>query len=267
MDIGFIKKIHCRILQQKGFMMKTNISILAFIFLFVTYTHGEDHSSRTGQSSHHTFMKAQSVSGANSGGFQLRGGLMFGYYGGFGLNAQLLVSDFAQDLPFMLRVGGGFTTINPGNSWDARKIFINNATNGAPEKSGIIWDARMDFIYEAAWFKKKTTYMFFGPRYTHFKGNFEFINGNEVFDIVSAQWGVGLGFEQHYHMNSNLEFIMSAGFDYYPPSTIEGHDTAYSPDGEYVNPREEYEYKDADKAIYQPKYQPRIMLGVNYRLK
>ncbi|MBD3274471.1 MAG: hypothetical protein GF372_04135 [Candidatus Marinimicrobia bacterium] len=247
--------------------MKTNIFILSFILLFSTSVQGEDYSSGTLQSTNHALMEAQSLSSDGNSSFQLRGGLMFGYYGGFGMNAQLLASDFAQDLPFMMRIGGGFSTINPGNSWEARKIFINNATNGAPEKSGIIWDARMDFIYEASWFKKKTTYMFFGPRYTHFKGNFEFINGNEVFDIISDQWGVGLGLEQHYRMNSNLEFIMSAGFDYYPPSTIEGHDTAYSPDGEYVNPREEFEYEDADKAIHQPKYQPRIMLGVNYRLK
>lgn len=247
--------------------MKTSIFLFSLLFLFSNFSRGEDFSSRILESSHLTSTDTQSLDDNTSSGFELRGGLMFGYYGGFGVNAQLLASNFARDLPFMLRFSGGFTTINPGNSWDARRIFINNATNGAPEKSGIIWDARMDFIYEAGWFKKKTTYMFFGPRYTHFKGNFEFINGNEVFDIISDQWGVGIGLEQHYHMNPHLEFIMSAGFDYYPPSTIEGHDTSYSPDGEYVNPREEYEYEDADKAIYQPKYQPRIMLGVNYLLR
>ena len=247
--------------------MKTNIFMLSLLLFLFTYARGEGYSSGTTGSSNFASMNTQSLNESSNTSFQLRGGLMMGYYGGFGMNAQLLASNFAQDLPFMMRVGGGFTTINPGKALDARHIFINGNSNGVPEKSGIIWDVRMDFIYEADWFKKKTTYMFFGPRYTHFTGNFEFINGNEVFDIVSDQWGVGLGFEQHYHMNPHLEFVMTAGFDYYPPSTIEGHDTAYSPDGEYVNPREEYEYEDADKAIYQPKYQPRIMLGVNYRLK
>jgi hypothetical protein len=37
-----------------------------------------------------------------------------------------------------------YTNMNPGNPADARKIFINDATNGDPEKSGWMWDVRFD---------------------------------------------------------------------------------------------------------------------------
>jgi len=63
------------------------------------------------------------------------------------------------------------------------------------------------------------------------------------------------------------------GVDYYFPSTLRGHDTSYSPDNDNVNPHNDNEngdipftYKDADKAIKQPRFMPRAMIGVNYSL-
>ena len=72
--------------------------------------------------------------------------LMLGYSGGFGVQVNGMVSGFAKGFPMNLSVGIGYTGMDPGNAADARRIFINDATNGDPEKSGHRWDFRMDFL-------------------------------------------------------------------------------------------------------------------------
>ena len=47
-------------------------------------------------------------------------------------------------------------------------------------------------------------------------------------------------------------------------STLTGHDTSYNPDGTSVNPREDYESSDADAAVGQPKFRPRLVTGLQY---
>jgi hypothetical protein len=63
------------------------------------------------------------------------------------------------------------------------------------------------------------------------------------------------------------------GLDYYIPSTLHGHDTAYSPDNDNVNPRndnenddEPFTYKDANEAINQPGLMPYAMIGLTLNL-
>ena len=198
-------------------------------------------------------------------------GITLGYNRGFGMGADFTLYDFISDFPFELRLGVGYSFINPGSASEARRIFINNATNGVPEKRGTSFDARFDFLLHQSLLNLKTTYLVFGPRFSTYKGHFEFIGGNEVFDIKSKQWGLGLGAETHFQMAQRMKMIISLGVDYYFPSTIKGHDTSYSPDDDNVNPRDDnqngdvpFTYKDADKAIKQPRFMPRAMLGLNY---
>ncbi|MGB8320790.1 MAG: hypothetical protein WCE54_21860, partial [Ignavibacteriaceae bacterium] len=89
------------------------------------------------------FLPAQSI-GINP---YLSGGINFGYNSGMGVQGNLTVSNFAQDFPVSFRLGVEYTSVNPGNPVDARVIFINDATNGVPQKSGYVWDFRMDFLF------------------------------------------------------------------------------------------------------------------------
>lgn len=66
-------------------------------------------------------------------------------------------------------------------------------------------------------------------------------------------------------MTRTLDLMIITGLDYYFQSRLKGHDTAYSPDGEDVNPREDYTFSDADNAINQPGFEACIMFGVAYR--
>ena len=56
------------------------------------------------------------------------------------------------------------------------------------------------------------------------------------------------------------------GLEYYRPARLSGHDTSYSPDGEDVNPRQDYSYTDADQAVSHPKLRPVVVVGIRQRL-
>ena len=192
-------------------------------------------------------------------------GLLGGYNGGLGMYVNAELADFAHKFPFKIRLGAGYTRINnPGKSLDARAIFINNNTNGAPEKVGWNWNGRLDLMYKVNWLKLNDAYIYGGPRYTSFTGNFNFVNGNENFDVVSDHWGWGLGIINYFQISKTFDLLIDIGSDYFIPSKLTGHDTSYSPDDENVNPREDYEFSDADDAINQPKYELRLMMGLNY---
>jgi hypothetical protein len=199
-------------------------------------------------------------------------GIHTGYNRGYGIQGNVGLHSLGN-ASFEIRAGVGYTFLNPGNSADARRIFINNATNGTPEKSGRSIDYRLDFLFPKSLFGLKQSYIVLGPRGSSFKGNFKYIGGNEEFDVVSHQWGVGGGLENRTSLSPRLQLIVSAGLDYYLPGTLHGHDTSYSPDNDNVNPRndnqnddEPFTYKDADKAIAQPRFMPFAMLGLTLNL-
>ncbi|MEN8118285.1 MAG: hypothetical protein ABFS16_14965 [Bacteroidota bacterium] len=197
--------------------------------------------------------------------------VLTGYNAGFGTQANIKLTDFAEQFPFGLRLGAGYSVFNPGYSPDARRIFINNNTNGVPEKSGSAFDYRFDFLLPVSLFKIEHSYFVLGPRYSNFKGNFKYIGGNEDFDIISKQWGVGGGFESHFKMTRKVKLILAFGLDYFFNDTLTGHDTSYSPDNDNVNARKDnqndnvrFVYKDADDAINQPEISPRAMIGLSF---
>ncbi|MEZ5359758.1 MAG: hypothetical protein R3F48_13145 [Candidatus Zixiibacteriota bacterium] len=203
--------------------------------------------------------------GENSTKPQFTTGLDIGYSSGFHIQMSGMVSDFAREFPLSFRASVGYSTVEPGDAAAARRIFINNATNGIPEEKGSQWELRFDLLYPVQIFSIKTSYLYLGPRYVRFKGNFKYIGGNEDFDVKSNQWGVGTGLESHFPMSQSVDLVLSGGLDYFPSATLTGHDTSYSPDEEAVNPREDYTFDDADEAINQPKLEPRLIVGIAYR--
>lgn len=200
-------------------------------------------------------------------------GILTGYNAGYGFHANIKAANFAQEFPFQLRLGIGYNRLNPGISSDARRIFINNATNGVPEKKGSFFDYRLDFMLPKTIFGFEDSYLIFGPRFSTFKGNFKYIGGNEDFDVLSKQWGLGTGFENHFKMTQKIDLVFAFGIDYYFLGVLNGHDTSYDPGNDNVSPRKDnqnddilFNYKNADKAINQPKIAPRAMIGISFNL-
>ncbi len=189
-----------------------------------------------------------------------------GYGQGFGFMLNTTLSDFAKGFPLDVRFGFSWTERDPGDPLAARRIFINDGTNGTPTEDGEAWDLRCDLLYDLELFMNSETYVFLGPRYSKFTGSFHYVGGNEQFDVTSRQWGIGAGLEGHYRLSSKrkVDLVLSAMLDYYFPSGLSGHDTTYNPHGSDVNPRGGYTYADANAAINQPEFVPRLMVGVNY---
>jgi hypothetical protein len=169
---------------------------------------------------------------------------------------------FAKDFPLQARLRLGRTGVEPGDPGDARRIFINDATNGTPKEKGHTWDFGLDGLYPMG----DRTNFFGGIRYSRFKANFKYVGGNEDFDVTSSHWGLAGGVEASYPMGRKTSLIVSAGGEIFLSSRLTGHDTSYSPDGDHVNPRNDYDYTDADEAVGQPNWRPMILVGVNYRL-
>ncbi|WP_157717176.1 hypothetical protein [Formosa sp. Hel1_31_208] len=200
-------------------------------------------------------------------------GISTGYNRGFGVQMNATALRPLESLPLQIRFGIGYTTLDPGNSADARRIFINNATNGVPEEKARAFDYRLDFMLDANFMNSEASHIVFGPRYSSFKANFKYVGGNEDFDVTSKQFGLGLGAESQFRINDKLNLLAGIGLDYFFNSTLKGHDTSYSPDDDNVNPRndnenndQEFTYDDANDAIKQPSLMPRIFIGLVYKL-
>lgn len=198
-------------------------------------------------------------------GADFSAGFMTGYKGGFTMRLTGGIEKFAAGFPLGVEAGVGYTWMDPGIPMDARHVFINDNTNGTPEEAGYAWDIRLDFLYDLNLLKASKTLLFAGVRGSFFTGNFNFVGGNEDFDVTTEQVGLGAGLKGAFAMGRNVDLVISVGADYFFPATLSGHDTSYGPDGEDVNPREGYDYDSADAAVNQPKFQPSILVGVGYR--
>lgn len=193
-------------------------------------------------------------------------GVLFGYTGNFGMNISGTISEFSYDIPLSIKFSGGYNVREAGNPVDARKIFINDNTNGDPDKSGHSIDLRLDFAYPINLFSIRKSLFYVGPRYSMHTSTFDFVGGNEFFDISTSQFGLGAGLETYFGISPNLSFVFSGGFDYYFDSQIGGHDSFYNPDGTDISGREGFTYQDAAKSINQPKYEFRFMAGLSFGL-
>jgi hypothetical protein len=192
------------------------------------------------------------------------GGLNAGFNSGLGIMGNIRLSNFAEDFPFDIKLAIEYTSVDPGNPNAARSIFINDATNGVPQKSGYIWDFRMDFMHRVNFLGLPKAFLYVGPRYSMFTAVFDFIDGNEFFNINSNQWGLGGGAEADFLLTGRFALVFNAGLDYYFLSEIYGHDTSYDPNGTIINGRKNYTYQSADNAINQPKLVLKLLMGFNY---
>jgi hypothetical protein len=195
---------------------------------------------------------------------ELRTGVQAGYRGGEGAELDVALSNFAKEFPLAIRVGLGYSVREAGKAADARKIFINDATNGTPEEHGSFLDYRFDLMYPFGWRSAKELYLAGGVRYSQSTTNFKFVGGNEDFDITSNQWGIGLGIEGYFAISQRLDFVVGGGIDYFFEAALVGHDTEYHPDGDNVNPHKDYTYSDADAAVNQPSINGRALIGLSY---
>lgn len=199
-----------------------------------------------------------------SGATDIFGGFSAGYKSGPSVRGTAGLSAFAQNFPLSVEFGISYSSVNPGDPFPARRIFIADAANGTPEKYGTTWDFRLDFLYNLNIKGPKAVYIFAGPRYAMFDAHFHYVGANEEFDVTSNPWGAGLGVKGLFAVSGRVDLTLSAGFDNYFDTTIHGHDTSYSPDNQNVNPHENFTYNDAKSVVNTPRFQGVLMLGLAY---
>jgi hypothetical protein len=198
---------------------------------------------------------------ANTGASALEGGLDLGTLDGLGGQLSVAARHFTRDVPLSARFALGYFGSNPGNPYDARHIFINDNNNGTPQKDGHHWQFRFDLVFPTIKIGPQQLEAFAGVRHARFKAHYEFVGGNEVWDITSNPWGLGFGIETAFATSLNSALVLTLGVDRYFDSTLDGHDTAYSPDGNHVNPRDDYTYDDAKAAVDPPSTELLALIG------
>ncbi|MBD3221403.1 hypothetical protein GF314_09180 [bacterium] len=190
----------------------------------------------------------------------------FGATAGTGVQAGLTLHHFTRDVPLSLRLAGAYSTRDAGRALDARRVFINDNTNGTPEESADTWQFRLDLMTPLTEIGGSPVSVGLGLRHASFTGTFNFVGGNEKFDVTSSQWGVGLFLETAFAVSDRLDFMITAGADHFLDAALEGHDTTYDPDGDHANPRDGYDFESADDAVNQPTLEFHGLLGLRLRL-
>ena len=190
---------------------------------------------------------------------------MLGYQQGFGIRATGEASWLIEDAPLGLSFSVAYVFMDPGNAQAARSIFINDATNGTPETSGQTWTLALNAIWYLPVRGVENFGIVLGPRFSAFSGRFKYVGGNEDFNVTTDEWGVGTGVQCRVPLSAHWGMAVSAGFDWYPSTTLYGHDTSYSTSGTVVNGNNAYTWADANAAVNQPQYVPSILIGVSWR--
>jgi hypothetical protein len=199
-------------------------------------------------------------------GFTLFGG----YQDGASTRLAAVVGDLIPRAPVAFSAGVGYAVRDPGDPRQARQVFINQNTDGTPEKSGRVWDLRLDAIYlfRVAGFSELG--VFAGVRRSYFMGDFKFVGGNEDFEVTANQWGWGLGVRMGWALGRDWSLTGQVGFDHYPTWSLDGHTATYASDGTIIDGRNNnngvaYTIRDADRAINQPRFVPSLLQGVTWR--
>lgn len=187
-----------------------------------------------------------------------------GWQGGAVLRVTASATHVVPRIPLAFDLGIGHAFIDPGDAALARRVFINENTNGTPEKSGGVWDLRLDGVWGLKLGPLQDFGVFGGLRYSMYSGRFTYVGGNEDFVVTSNAWGIGVGARGSLPINAHFSLSASVGLDWFPTQTLEGHDASYSSNN-VNNGRGTYTWADADRAINQPWLLPSLLVGVTWR--
>ncbi len=193
-------------------------------------------------------------------------GVNLGSAEGPGFQIHTSVRDFTRGMPLSARVAIGYNKADAGDPLAARRVFINNNTNGTPTDEAHCYQFRFDFLYRLTEGPGKRINVFLGPRYARYTAEYVYVGGNEDFEVRTSPWGLGGGLEASLDVGPAAELLLQLGLDHFRRADLTGHDTTYTPDGVDINPREDYDYGSADEAVDQPRTEVLAMVGLQFAL-
>src|SRR6185437_4079899 len=114
--------------------------------------------------------------------------LMGGYYKGPSVSGTFGLANLFEKVPVGAEVDLGYSWTDAGDGILARRVFINDNTGGnddAQSSGGVL-----DFGINATYPLNQTYgpvkfYVFGGPRYSHYDVRWDYVGGDEDFDIVA----------------------------------------------------------------------------------
>ncbi|HMV37452.1 MAG TPA: hypothetical protein PKM44_12675 [Turneriella sp.] len=192
-----------------------------------------------------------------------------GTMNGFGLNAGFGLHRIAPKFPIGFDFSAGYVfQSDPGNAVDARKIFINDATGGNDNivESGATFFLGVDALYPIVRQSIFELNVAAGPRYSSYAAFFDYQGGNEAFKVYSNAWGFGVGFKSLLTISDHFVIGLETTVEYFFNTQLKGHGFFYNANNQDDNPRNNYRYSDADAAINQPLFFPRVQLLLGYKL-
>ena len=197
--------------------------------------------------------------------------ILAGYYAGPSVSGTMGFAHLFSNFPIAFEGEVGHSWTDPGDAVRVRHVFINDTTTGDDDaqKDGSIWDVGINAVYPLnESYGPVKFFVFAGPRYAHYDGHFEYVNGNEDFDITANSWGLGGGLRGVLPLSQRFNAVMQLGLDYYFPTSIYGHDATYYPNNNNINARTEnnytFTYADAASATNVPRLRPRVMIGLQW---
>jgi hypothetical protein len=198
--------------------------------------------------------------------------LMGGYYNGPSVAGTIGVANIFEKVPLSAEISLGYSWTPAGDGTLARKVFINQDTGGDndAQSSGGVLDFTINALYPLNEnYGPIKFYVFGGPRIEHYDVRWDYVGGDEDFDIVSWVYGLGGGLRGVMPLGKKINAVLQLGIDYFPRTAIYGHDATYYPDNSNVNGRNDgagynYTYADAENATTVPHLRPRVMAGIQF---
>ena len=166
----------------------------------------------------------------------------------------------------------GYSWTRKGDPLLACQVFINQNQNNNREQisSGGVLDFGINATYPLnQTYGPVKFHVFGGPRYARWAVRYQYVGGNEDFDVVSHVWGLGAGLRGQMPLSKDFSATLQLGLDFYFRSSIYGHDATYYPDDSNINARNNgngytYTYADALRATTVPHIRPRVMVGLQF---
>ncbi len=198
--------------------------------------------------------------------------LMGGYFDGPSVSGTTGFEDIFEKVPLGFELELGYSWTHKGDATLACQVFINQNQNNNRQtiSSGGVLDLGFNATYPLTRsYGPVKFHVFGGPRYARWAVRHQYVNGNEDFDIVSHVVGLGGGLRGTMPLGQHFSAVMQLSVDYYPRSSIYGHDATYYPDDSNVNARDNgagytYTYADAQRATTVPHIRPRVMVGLKF---
>jgi hypothetical protein len=197
--------------------------------------------------------------------------LSSGYYDGPDVAGTVGFENIFEKVPLGLEMELGYAWSNLGDATLASQVFINQNQVGNPSTSSggtLHWGMNMTYPLPM---KIGPVKMFAlgGPRWARWDARHQYLNNNEDFDVVGKVWGMGGGLRGVMELSSKFRACLQLTLDYYPRSSIYGHDATYYPDNNNSNARNNgagytYTYEDAARATAVPHIRPRVMIGIMF---